>query len=168
MNKILKQLRELNNYSQNSIATFLNISRQMYIKYEQGEVEPPIKIIRELAHFYHVPYEFIIDGRMCETHTDMTYPETTDEPLLEVADPAHQLKPASYLDYVMDMLPKLVFPEKLQLLSKLCDMVHNETEKKKEPDKQKQAFYDLLDLNEKYHPHSDGKKITREELYDRY
>lgn len=181
MNKILKQLREMNNYSQNSIATFLNISRQMYIKYEQGEVEPPVKIIRELAHFYHVPYEYIIDGTIgdavCEKsmpsaegaiHRDMTYPDETAEPLLEVADPAHQLKPASYLDYVMDMLPKLLYSEKLELMSKLCEMVKNEIDKKERINRKKQAFQKIIKLSDELNICSDGTKMTREEIYDRY
>lgn len=181
MNKILKQLREMNNYSQNSIATFLNISRQMYIKYEQGEVEPPVKIIKELAHFYHVPYEFIIDGRMGDivlkesrthvddtSHTNMTYPDTTEEPFLEVADSAHQLKPASYLDYVMDMLPKLLYSEKLELMSKLCEMVKNEIDKKERINRKKQAFQKIIKLSDELNICSDGTKMTREEIYDRY
>lgn len=144
-----------------SIATFLNISRQMYIKYEQGEVEPPVKIIRELAHFYHVPYEYIIDGQMCET----------DEPLLEVADPEGQpvlTEQASYLGYIMDMLPKLLYSEKLELMSKLCEMVKNEIDKKERINRKKQAFQKIIKLSDELNICSDGTKMTREEIYDRY
>ena len=47
----LKYFREQNNYSQGAVASFLGVSRQMYIKYENGEVEPPLKTIVQLARF---------------------------------------------------------------------------------------------------------------------
>ncbi|MBQ0166343.1 MAG: helix-turn-helix transcriptional regulator [Treponema sp.] len=184
MDKILKQLREMNNYSQNSIATFLNISRQMYIKYEQGEVDPPVKVIRELAHFYRVPYEYIIDGTIgdavCEKsmpsaegaiHREMTYPDETAEPLLEVADPAGQpvlTEQASYLGYIMDMLPKLIYTEKLELMEKLCELLKGETGRKERINRKRQAFQKIIDLSDELHICSDGTKMTREEIYDRY
>ena len=67
MNETIKLLREQNNYSQNSIATFLGISRQMYIKYEQGVIAPPVKVVKDLANFYRVPYEYIIDDKLAGT-----------------------------------------------------------------------------------------------------
>lgn len=40
MREILKYLRQTNSFTQEEIARKLEISRQTYIKYENGEVEP--------------------------------------------------------------------------------------------------------------------------------
>ena len=52
MKETLKALREKNNYSQATVAKYLGISRQMYIKYESGEAEPPVKVIVALIKLY--------------------------------------------------------------------------------------------------------------------
>ena len=62
----LKYFREQNNYSQEAVASFLGVSRQMYIKYENGEVEPPLKVVVQLAHFYRVSYDVLIDNKIPE------------------------------------------------------------------------------------------------------
>lgn len=69
MKETLKALREKFNYSQNSVANFLGISRQMYIKYENGDVEPPVKVVTALCGLYKVPYEVLIDNKMMN-HAD--------------------------------------------------------------------------------------------------
>ena len=61
MKESLKALREKNNYSQATVAKYLGISRQMYIKYESGEAEPPVKVIVALSKLYKVDYAQIID-----------------------------------------------------------------------------------------------------------
>ena len=60
MNEILKKLRTLHNYSQSYVAEYLKISRQMYIKYESGEVEPSVKVVTDLCHLYKVSYDTIL------------------------------------------------------------------------------------------------------------
>lgn len=46
MQEILRSLRTENNYSQRAVANYLNISRQMYNKYENGLAEPSALIER--------------------------------------------------------------------------------------------------------------------------
>ena len=64
MKETLRALRERNNYSQVAIASFLGISRQMYIKYESGDAVPPSKTVVALSNLYGVPYEVILDDRL--------------------------------------------------------------------------------------------------------
>lgn len=45
MKDILRVLREKNNLSQASVAEYLGVSRQMYMKYESGENEPTVKMV---------------------------------------------------------------------------------------------------------------------------
>lgn len=75
MKEILRQLRTDNRYSQETLAKALGISRQAYMKYESGEVEPPLHIIRRLSRMFHVSYETLIDGR----NADITYAPFTPQ-----------------------------------------------------------------------------------------
>ena len=66
MNETIRKLREQHNYSQTYLALVLKVSRQMYIKYENGEVEPPVHVVRALCKLYDVSYDMIIDGKLEE------------------------------------------------------------------------------------------------------
>lgn len=64
MKDILIKLREDYRYTQTAMAKLLGISRQAYMKYETGEVEPPVEVIRKLKEVYGVSYEILIDNRV--------------------------------------------------------------------------------------------------------
>ena len=64
MKETLKKLRTGNRYSQDLLAKIIGISRLSYMKYESGEVEPPVEIIRKLAKIYRVSYETLIDNEL--------------------------------------------------------------------------------------------------------
>ena len=73
MKGTIKKLREQHNYSQSYLATYLKISRQMYIKYESGEVEPPVRVVVALAKLYDVSYSIIIDDKLCSSKDSVSY-----------------------------------------------------------------------------------------------
>lgn len=85
MKDILIKLRQENRYSQSLLSKVLGISRQAYIKYESGEVEPSVEIVRKLSKIYKVPYSVLIDN-------DLHYPQKSkpyvipEETFLSVAD----------------------------------------------------------------------------------
>lgn len=184
MNNTIKALREQNNYSQAAVAQFLGISRQMYIKYETGLVEPPVKIVSELAHFYHVTYDTIIDDSFGDKKGIY---ENSEEQTLEVHDSAPQYssgkrtgntltydipprKPqpqSMYLKSIIEMLPKLIYSEQLMVLEMIAEMVRNSTAEKIMPDKKMQSYEELLSYTKSLNIKSDGKKMTREEIYER-
>lgn len=64
MKEILIKLREINRYTQTAMAKLLEVSRQSYMKYETGEVEPPVEVIRKLQKIYAVPYDVLIDNKV--------------------------------------------------------------------------------------------------------
>ena len=180
MNNTLRILREQNNYSQAAVAAYLGISRQMYIKYENGAAVPPVKIVTELSNFYRVPYDVIIEDKLnqnenSEKHESGEYSyERSEDITLELHDPdviygSQESTPSYYLKAILDMLPKLVYKEQLKVMEKLAGMVQKATEERLKPNKQlHSSFYEELNrLNEKYHPNSHGAKWTREELYER-
>ena len=73
MKDSIKTLREKHNYSQSYLATYLQVSRQMYIKYESGDVEPPVKIVVALAKLYSVSYSQIIDDEFSPNKEKVSY-----------------------------------------------------------------------------------------------
>ena len=180
MNNTLRILREQNNYSQAAVASYLGISRQMYIKYETGAAIPPVKVVTDLSNFYRVPYDVIIEDKLYQSKNDKTenpksakYPHERSEDITwELHDPGVIYSPQEtsssyYLKAILEMLPKLVYKEQLKVLEKVSGMVQTATEEKLKSKKQN-SFYDkLTELNNKYHPNSHGEKWTREELYER-
>ena len=176
MNETLRTLREQNNYSQAAVASYLDISRQMYIKYENGDAIPPVKIVTALSNFYRVPYDVILEDKLnSEEDKSSTAPGIYDnsrETVLEVHDPAATYgtassSPSYYLKSILEMLPKLVYKEQLKVLEKLSGMVQKATEEKLKPNKQMQNYEKLTKYSDSLHLKSDGRGWTREELYER-
>ena len=64
MKEILKYLRQINSFSQERIAQKLGISRQSYIKYENGSVVPNNSTVHHLAAIYGVSEEFIRSNKI--------------------------------------------------------------------------------------------------------
>ena len=189
MNQTLRNLREQNNYSQAAVASYLGISRQMYIKYENGDVEPPVKIIAELANFYRVPYDVIIEDKLNQQKNETsTTPKPVDYKIdetdteLQASEPAvvygtaapakdsyteSEIEPSYYLKTILDMLPKLIYKEQLKVLEKISGMVQKATEEKLKPNKQMQNFNALKEYADSLHLTSNERGWSREEIYDR-
>lgn len=64
MKEILKYLRQINSLTQDEIAKKINISRQWYIKFEKGLVQPTSEIIKRLSEFYQVSEDFIYKNKV--------------------------------------------------------------------------------------------------------
>lgn len=71
----LKELRKENNYSQEDIANYLDITQGAYAHYEGGRTNPPFKIIAKLSKLYNVSVEYLM------ALSDDRKPQ--DEPILE-------------------------------------------------------------------------------------
>ena len=64
MKEILKYLRQTNSLTQDEIAKKINISRQWYIKFEKGLVQPSSEIVKKLSEFYQVSEDFIYKNKV--------------------------------------------------------------------------------------------------------
>lgn len=93
MKETLKKLRIENRYSQDLLAKVLGVSRLSYMKYESGEVEPPLEIVRKLSKIYKVSYKILIDNELCEEHKTVTY-EYGQAKEYSVASPAPAYTPS--------------------------------------------------------------------------
>lgn len=133
MKETLKILREKNRYSQNLISSLLGISRQMYIKYESGEVEPPVHVVKALARLHDVPYEVIIDNVLKPVEQNSlsvaeptpAYGSTLAPPVVYESSALTDDK-TMYYDTILQMIEKLSFGERLHLMSKLAQNVEKD------------------------------------------
>lgn len=102
MKETLKKLRTENRYSQDLLAKILGISRLSYMKYESGEVEPPVEIVRKLAKIYKVPYKTIIDNELHFEHKTVSYADSfkyDSDYCYEVASPDPAYGSSAFSEY---------------------------------------------------------------------
>lgn len=140
MNETLLYLREMNHYSQSYVAKYLGISRQMYSKYENGEVDAGVKSVAALCKLYKVPYDVVIENKLAKKDS-VTYKIKEDFNYdLSVASPSAAYsaskvnvnqKRGYYYNQILSLLPHLVYSEELDLLAKLAKKVEIQTEKVK-------------------------------------
>lgn len=119
MKTVIKELREINKYTQSDLASFLGISRQMYIKYETGEVEPPISIVKKLSTLFKVNYATIIDGN---SHPKVEYKIKEQKPLC-VADSASNVLYSQSLLQIFQNLCYLKYEELFKLLTEVVNLM---------------------------------------------
>lgn len=61
LEQYLKDLRKSCNYSQEFVASHLNITRQTYSHYETGRITPPVNSLYNLAKLYGIPVENFLE-----------------------------------------------------------------------------------------------------------
>lgn len=60
--KRIKNLREDHDFTQQYVATYLNIHRVVYSRYENGIREIPISCLINLSKLYNVSVDYLIEG----------------------------------------------------------------------------------------------------------
>lgn len=63
LNEKLKELRKKKGLTQEELASELNVSRQAITKWESGEGAPDIDNLRNIALFFHVSVDYLIDNK---------------------------------------------------------------------------------------------------------
>lgn len=180
----LKELREKRGLSQAAVADFIGISRQMYNKYENGDVEPSLKAVKSLCELYNITYQELLG----ETQIDLSEKkqfsyDKSDDGAKEIASPT----PAYGVNYgttnvlaqIMELLPKLLYSEKAKLLTTVAQSMSNDVEagrlaqrKRKEPrvptyEEWKHGMEEIRKITEDMGFNTHGIKWTREELHER-
>jgi transcriptional regulator with XRE-family HTH domain len=67
----LKTLREENSLTQKTVADYLHIKQNTYSQYENGQRQLPIELLIQLAKFYNVSVDYILEL----TEIDFPYPQ---------------------------------------------------------------------------------------------
>ena len=87
MKEILRSLRIKNNYSQIAVAEYLEISRQMYNKYENGTAEPSLKNIKKLCELYKVSADVLLEN-IQKNDNKISYSYSSESSNMSVASPS--------------------------------------------------------------------------------
>lgn len=177
--KNLKVLREKKGFSQEEVAKFIGVSRQMYNKYENSNLEPSVNSIRLLKKLYHVSYETLLD--------EVAVYSNKDNSNLYVASPsvAYGNGCGNYFSQMINLLPKLLYLEKAKLLNFVAQSMtkdveagkmaqlqystkkHNTTSKTYSIEEFDIAFAKIQKLATENNFNSNGQKWTREEMNER-
>ncbi|MCI9233207.1 MAG: helix-turn-helix transcriptional regulator [Bacilli bacterium] len=60
--KRIKNLREDHDFTQQYVATYLNIHRVVYSRYENGVREIPVSCLINLSKLYNVSVDYLVEG----------------------------------------------------------------------------------------------------------
>lgn len=128
MKKILRSLRIKNNYSQNALASFLEISRQMYSKYENGSAEPSVKNIKKLCALYKVSADVFLQTN----DNDPVSYSINNNSELSVSSPAPTFSESKtennkLFNELIKALPLLQLKEQISLMTRLANIIEKET-----------------------------------------
>ena len=61
MIKKLRDLREDNDLTQETVAKYLDTSQTMYARYERGANELPVRHLKKLCELYNVSSDYLLD-----------------------------------------------------------------------------------------------------------
>ena len=141
MKDILRSLRNVNNYSQSAVASYLKISRQMYNKYETGLAEPSLKNIKKLCDLYKVSADVFLNNLKSDTQksTPFTY-NSNSSTVMEAASPTvpygesiETNTSGNLLTEISQLIPLLHFSEQISLLSRLVSIIEQQSHTKNQP-----------------------------------
>jgi transcriptional regulator with XRE-family HTH domain len=76
---IIKTLREKFGYSQDVVANFLEVKREMISYYETGDREVPLELLEKLADLFGVDLEIFFTENIEEATTDLAFAFRADE-----------------------------------------------------------------------------------------
>lgn len=127
LSQYLRELRKSFGYTQEFVASNLDISRQAYSHYETGRAIPPNDTCCKIANLYHISPDIIINLSMqnrSNPHTSPTYTTIDDlNPFLDYIENetnARKLKNLTKkekeLIYYFDNLPEIEQNEVLDIL----------------------------------------------------
>ena len=76
---IIKTLREKFGYSQDAVANFLGVKREMISYYETGARETPLAILEKLADLFGVDLEIFFSDNLENATTELAFAFRADE-----------------------------------------------------------------------------------------
>lgn len=85
----LKSLRKQHHYSQEFVASYLNVIRQTYSHYETGRITPPLEALNSLAVLYQIPIDSFLSFVIHSTPysiSEIASPELYEKPSIQEAE----------------------------------------------------------------------------------
>ena len=171
MKEILRTLRNEKNYSQSAVASYLEISRQMYNKYEKGTAEPSLKNIKKLCELYKVSADIFFQN-VSEKKSEVYSYESDNLSAICVASPATHYDLSSphsnknnLLAELIKLLPLLQLSEQISLMSRLASIIENQICAQNNPAIKTKKIKKIPDANyNNYLNSEEAKKIRNASL----
>lgn len=133
MKEILRSLRIKNNYSQIAVAEYLEISRQMYNKYENGTAEPSLKNIKKLCELFKVSADVLLEN-IQKNDNKISYSYSSESSNMSVASPSvsygkspEKSDSKNLLAELIRLIPLLQLNEQISLMSRLATIIEKQT-----------------------------------------
>lgn len=95
----IKDLRKKEGLTQKEISNKLNISLRTYTNYENGSVEPNLKILTNLADYFNVSVDYIIGHRQ-NNKIDMSGLSETQKNIIRMTYELSELDAARVESYI--------------------------------------------------------------------
>ena len=134
MKEILRSLRIKNNYSQIAVAEYLEISRQMYNKYENGIAEPSLKNIKKLCELYKVSADLFLENIPKDEERVFYSNSSESSSCMNVASPAVSYGKSTEIsnskklfNELIRLIPLLQLNEQISLMSRLATIIEKQT-----------------------------------------
>ena len=173
MKEILRTLRNEHNYSQSAVASYLEISRQMYNKYETGSAEPSLKNIKKLCELYKVSADIFLNNLKSDTQKSTRYTyNSSSSSVMEVASPTvhygksvEQMNSKKILDDLLTLIPSLTLQEQISLMAHLASIIEDQFNQQNTPSLKTKKIKKIPDAEyNKYINSEECRKIRESSL----
>lgn len=101
----IKEIRESLNKSQDEVVKLVSFSKRSYVSYENGDVEPTISKLQEIANALDVPLYLLFDGEKNPNKNvkqGFSAAETRKTPLVNEQDGSYETSPRTVPYYDID------------------------------------------------------------------
>ena len=90
----LRELRVINNLTQQDISKKLEIQQQTYCNYEKGKTQPPIELLIKIANFFNVSLDYLCENE--QTTKNVLYLDNLDKEQQEIIETIKNSQPNEY------------------------------------------------------------------------
>ena len=141
MKEILRTLRNKHNYSQSAVASYLEISRQMYNKYETGLAEPSLKNIKKLCELYKVSSDIFLNNLKSDNkvstpydYDSVSYSESyVSSPTIPYGNTTNQDNSKKITDEIIKLIPLLNLHDQISLMAELASIIEKQSNQQDAP-----------------------------------
>ena len=168
MKELLRSLRNQNNYSQSAVAEYLEISRQMYNRYESGTAEPSLKNIKKLCELYKVSADVFL-GNIQKTDNKVSYSNHSRSSYMNIASPSvpygkspETSNSKNLLAELIKLIPLLKLNEQISLMSRLATIIEKQTCRPEPPAIKTKKMKKIPDSDYNQYINSDDLQMLRQ------
>lgn len=117
----LKELRVLNNLTQQEIANKIGITQFTYCNYEKEKTQPPIELLIKIANFFNVSLDYLCENE--QTTKNILYLDNLDKEQQEIIETIKNNQPNEYDAELIKALFLLNEYERCEIKGKIENML---------------------------------------------